>query len=102
MAFLDPSRSSTSSFQANIPAKSPLIVQEFKIKFHYKILEKILSLPRIGGLDVSAIDEAVALTVCSIEDNQFEGTRLFINVSGNGPNTLAPPIEAVRAGVMRR
>ena len=58
---------------------------------------KILSLPRIDCLGGNAIGEAVALTVGSIENNQFEGTRRVIDVSGDGPNTLAPSIEVVRA-----
>ncbi|MEK9693180.1 MAG: DUF1194 domain-containing protein [Rhodospirillaceae bacterium] len=90
VAFFDPSRSHTSNFRGQVAAKSLLIGN------------KILSLPRIDCFGGNAIGEAVALTVGSIEDNQFEGTRRVIDVSGDGPNTLAPSIEVVRAEAVRK
>lgn len=44
----------------------------------------------------NAIGEAVAFAAQSIETNKFKGTRRVIDVSGDGPNTIGPPVEVAR------
>jgi hypothetical protein len=61
-----------------------------------KFAQKLQSSPRSQCFGGNAIGEAVALAIQSLEGNQFEGTRRVIDVSGDGPNTLDPPIEMVR------
>ena len=66
--------------------------------------ERILALPRMYCPGGNAIGEAVALATASIAGNGFEGTRLVIDVSGDGPNTVGLPVEfardsAVAAGI---
>jgi hypothetical protein len=68
--------------------------------------EQILGLGRTrllcpGG---NAIGEAMALAAQSITNNRFEGLRRAIDLSGDGPNTVGPPVEperdaAVAAGI---
>jgi hypothetical protein len=60
--------------------------------------ERILGLGRLrqfcpGG---NAIGEAMALAAQSIAANGFEGLRRAIDLSGDGPNTVGPPVEPVR------
>lgn len=49
----------------------------------------------------NAIGEAVAFAADSIRSNRFEGTRRVIDVSGDGPNTIEPPIELVRDAAVK-
>jgi len=58
--------------------------------------DRVLSLDRNPCFGGNAIGEAVALTVASLDANEFEGTRRVIDVSGDGPNTKDPPIELIR------
>ncbi len=44
----------------------------------------------------NAIGEAVAIATEALQTNAFIGTRRVIDVSGDGPNTLEPPVEIVR------
>ena len=65
---------------------------------------KILALPPMFCPGGNAIGDAVALATASIAGNGFEGTRLVIDVSGDGPNTIGLPVEfardsAVAAGI---
>ncbi len=56
----------------------------------------ILAKDRIYCPGGNAIGEAVAFAAASIQTNRFDGTRRVIDVSGDGPNTIEPPIEPVR------
>lgn len=56
----------------------------------------ILAKDRIYCPGGNAIGEAVAFAAGSIRTNRFDGTRRVIDVSGDGPNTIEPPIELVR------
>ena len=58
--------------------------------------EKILASPRMFCPGGNAIGNAVALATASIASNGFEGTRLVIDVSGDGPNTIGLPVEFAR------
>ena len=57
---------------------------------------KILALPPMLCPGGNAIGDAVALATASIAGNGFEGTRLVIDVSGDGPNTIGLPVEFAR------
>lgn len=48
----------------------------------------------------NSIGEAVAFAAKSMNENNIEGTRRVIDVSGDGPNTTDPPIEFVREAVI--
>ena len=58
--------------------------------------ERILALPRMFCPGGNAIGDAVALAIASIGDNDFDGTRRVIDVSGDGPNTIGLPVEFAR------
>lgn len=61
----------------------------------------ILANDRILCPGGNAIGEAVAFAAESIGSNKFDGTRRVIDVSGDGPNTFDPPIEAVRDAAVK-
>jgi len=63
---------------------------------------RILSAERSFCFGGNAISEALAFAAASIDANQFEGTRRVIDLSGDGPNTLGPPVELVRDGILER
>lgn len=63
---------------------------------------KILALDRIYCPGGNAIGEAVEFATASIGTNAFEGTRMVIDVSGDGPNTIEPPIGMVRDAAVRK
>ena len=56
----------------------------------------ILAIPRKFCPGGNAIGEAVGLAAASIAENEYDGGRRVIDVSGDGPNTFAPAIESVR------
>lgn len=56
----------------------------------------ILAQDRIYCPGGNAIGEAVAVATEALQTNKFLGTRRVIDVSGDGPNTIEPPIEIVR------
>ena len=58
--------------------------------------DRVLALDRVFCPGGNAIGEAVGFAQKSLTDNAYEGTRRVIDVSGDGPNTLAPPVEWVR------
>ena len=57
---------------------------------------RVLALPPMLCPGGTAIGDAVALATASIAGNGFEGTRLVIDVSGDGPNTIGLPVEIAR------
>ena len=57
---------------------------------------RILAQPPMFCPGGNAIGEAVAFAAQSIETNKFKGTRRVIDVSGDGPNTIGPPVEVAR------
>ncbi len=61
----------------------------------------ILARDRIYCPGGNAIGEAVAFATESIRTNAFDGTRRVIDVSGDGPNTIEPPIEPVRDAAVK-
>ncbi len=61
----------------------------------------ILAKDRIYCPGGNAIGEAVAFAAGSIRTNGFDGTRRVIDVSGDGPNTIEPPIEPVRDAAVK-
>jgi hypothetical protein len=62
---------------------------------------RILAKDRIYCPGGNAIGEAVAFAANSIQTNGFEGTRRVIDVSGDGPNTIEPPIAMVRDAAVK-
>ncbi len=56
----------------------------------------ILAQDRIFCPGGNAIGEAVVVATEALQTNTFLGTRRVIDVSGDGPNTIEPPIEIVR------
>jgi hypothetical protein len=56
----------------------------------------ILAMERMYCPGGNAIGEAVVVATHAIETNAYLGTRRVIDVSGDGPNTLEPPVEIVR------
>lgn len=62
---------------------------------------RILAKDRIFCPGGNAIGEAVAFAAGSIQTNGFEGTRWVIDVSGDGPNTIEPPIAMVRDAAVK-
>jgi hypothetical protein len=56
----------------------------------------ILAIPRKFCPGGNAIGEAVELAAASIAQNEYDGGRHVIDVSGDGPNTFAPAVESVR------
>lgn len=58
--------------------------------------ETILAQPRMRCPGGNSIGEAIVFATRSIEDNGFAGTRLVIDVSGDGPDTTANPVEVAR------
>jgi len=61
---------------------------------------RILASERNFCFGGNAISEALTFAAASIETNQFEGTRRVIDLSGDGPNTLGEPVEAVRDAIV--
>ncbi|MHA1108554.1 MAG: DUF1194 domain-containing protein [Alphaproteobacteria bacterium] len=61
----------------------------------------ILAKDRIDCPGGNAIGEAVAFAAESIKTNAFDGTRRVIDVSGDGPNTIEPPIQPVRDAAVK-
>jgi Protein of unknown function (DUF1194) len=56
----------------------------------------ILAIPRKFCPGGNAIGEAVNFASTSIAANEFDGARRVIDVSGDGPNTIAPAVETAR------
>jgi len=61
---------------------------------------RLLALPPMDCPGGNAIADAVLLAAGSIKGNAFDGTRRVIDVSGDGPNTIGGPMEAVRDAVV--
>jgi len=57
---------------------------------------RILASDRNFCFGGNAVSEALAFAAVSIDTNRFEGTRRVIDLSGDGPNTMGEPVEAVR------
>ena len=55
--------------------------------------------PSLSG---NAVADALAFTAQSMDENNFEGTRRVIDISGDGPNTLGMSLRGVRRDVLRR
>lgn len=58
--------------------------------------DRVLGLPPLLCPGGNAVSEAITFATASIESNAMEGTRRVIDVSGDGPNTLGPPVEFAR------
>ena len=56
----------------------------------------ILAMDRMYCPGGNAIGEAVLVATDALQTNSYLGTRRVIDVSGDGPNTIEPPIEIVR------
>lgn len=63
---------------------------------------RVVERPRWFCAGGNAIGDAIAFATKSIEDNVFEGTRLVIDVSGDGTNTLGRPVTAARDAAVAR
>lgn len=61
---------------------------------------RILASDRNFCFGGNAISEALTFAAASIETNGFDGTRRVIDLSGDGPNTLGEPVEAVRDAIV--
>lgn len=55
--------------------------------------------PRIRGTSISA---ALAFSSVLFEDNGFAGSRQVIDISGDGPNNMGPPVVPMREAVLAR
>ncbi len=55
--------------------------------------------PRIRGTSISA---ALAFSGALFEDNGFAGSRQVIDISGDGPNNMGPPVVPMREAVLAR
>ncbi len=55
--------------------------------------------PRIRGTSISA---ALAFSGALFEDNGFSGSRQVIDISGDGPNNMGPPVVPMREAVLAR
>ena len=55
--------------------------------------------PRIRGTSISA---ALAFSSVLFESNGFSGARQVIDISGDGPNNLGPPVVPMREAVLAR
>ena len=55
--------------------------------------------PCLGG---NAVADTLAFAAQSMDENDFEGTRRVIDISGDGPNTLGISLRCVRRDVLRR
>lgn len=54
------------------------------------------------GLRRTSISSALIYAATSIETNAYMGLRRVIDVSGDGPNNMGPPVEAARDDVLAR
>jgi hypothetical protein len=64
--------------------------------------QRILASDRNFCFGGNAVSEALAFAAASIETNEFEGTRRVIDLSGDGPNTIGEPVEAIRDAVVKQ
>jgi hypothetical protein len=55
--------------------------------------------PRIRGTSISA---ALAFSGALFEDNGYAGSRQVIDISGDGPNNMGPPVVPMREAVLAR
>jgi len=62
------------------------------------LLEAARSYQRLG----TSISGALAYAYYSFGDNGFAGERRTIDISGNGPNTVGPPIVPIRDAIVAR
>jgi hypothetical protein len=58
--------------------------------------DNVMALPLQYCPGGNAVTEAILFATASIASNAFEGTRRVIDISGDGPNTLGPPVYAAR------
>ncbi|MDP6390957.1 MAG: DUF1194 domain-containing protein [Alphaproteobacteria bacterium] len=63
---------------------------------------RVVERPRWFCVGGNAIGDAIAFATKSIEDNVFEGTRLVIDVSGDGTNTLGRSVTRARDAAVAR
>ncbi len=61
-----------------------------------KFAQGIRRAPRLDCWGGNAIGDAIDFATLSILKNQFRGTRMVIDVSGDGPNTMGQPILLAR------
>ena len=67
----------------------------------YGFADKLAQAPANRGQSTS-ISDALELAARLIEDNDFEGTRRVIDVSGDGPNNAGQRVDVMRDGVLAK